>query len=130
MLKPLGTRVLIQPDEQPEASESGLIHLPQDRDHVAAAGTVVAVGDGSGMLWKARTDAIDMCIDALGDRESRRVLFDLRASKMPPVPSVKVGDRVVVPIDAGLDISEDGIAYILVNEDDLVVIVEENEVAA
>ena len=129
MLKPLGTRVLIQPDEQPETTDSGLIHLPQDRDHVAAAGTVVAVGDGAGLLWKARTDAIDACIDALVDRDSRRVLFELRAMKMPPVPSVKVGDRVVVPIDAGLNIAEDGIAYILVNEDDLVVIVEDSAAA-
>lgn len=139
MMKPLGHRVLVKPDEQPEASESGLIQLPQDRDHVACSGTVVAVGNGSQLIREARQRAFRDAIAALkaedvwdyyGVLENEAYpLLEMMADAPCQTPSVQVGDRVVIPVEAGMNVSEDGVQYVIVNEDDLVIIVDDEAAA-
>lgn len=138
-LRPLGHRILVQPDAQPEQSDSGLV-LPQDRHHVPTSGVVVAVGDGPARDAKLRAKVIARCIaiveelaktDYQGDNivaiqdELRR--YKNQAERFD---SLTVGDRVVYPVEAGLTITEDGIEYILLNEDDVAVVVTEDEEAA
>ena len=106
MLKPLGHRVLILPDEQPETSESGLIQLPQDRDHVSCSGTVVAVGNGSKTLWDARQKAVDRAAQVVESWFGHApacagIVAAVRDTLgREPLPSVRVGDRVVLPVEA------------------------------
>ena len=142
-LKPLGHRILVQPDAQPEKTDSGLV-LPGDRDHVPVSGRVVAVGDGPARDAKIRSAVILRCIGILdelefseGDpRTEHTVLMaakdELRRYKnqMEHFDSMRVGDRVVYPVEAGLKLTEDGHDYILLNEDEAVVIATEEENAA
>lgn len=142
-LQPIGHRVLVQPDEAPEATDSGIV-LPQDRDHVPVSGVIVAVGSGPARDQKIRTATIARCIGIVEDlselhdtnetisamddvlAEMRRYLGQLEKY----TGSLTVGDRVVYPVDAGLKLTEDGREYILLNEDDVVVIATEEEAAA
>jgi co-chaperonin GroES (HSP10) len=45
------------------------------------------------------------------------------------MPTVCVGDRVAYSVEAGLTFTEDGQTYLVMNEDDLVVLVVEDAVA-
>jgi co-chaperonin GroES (HSP10) len=139
-LRPLGHRILIQPDEQPAATDSGLV-LPGDRDHVPTSGLVVAVGDGPARDQRIRTATIARCMaivselddDVRVDSDSIAsvILTELRRYKNQTerFDSLSIGDRVVYPVDAGLKVSEDGREYILLNEDDAVVVATEEEAA-
>lgn len=137
MLKPLGHRLLIQPDAQPDQTDSGLI-LPQDRDHVPVSGTVIAVGDGPARDQRIRLAVIARCqaiVDELAEMgvhgadvlaELQRYRNDLERFEAP----IHVGDRVAYPVEAGLQVHENGIAYVLLNDDDVAVIALETEEAA
>ncbi len=137
-LKPLGHRVLIRPDEQPEQSDSGLI-LPQDRDHVSYSGTVVAVGNGPARDARVREATIKMCVSIVekvipdGSSHLRgpviRTIGAL-AGKTVTEPNLHVGDRVAFSAESGLTFTEDGVEYLVMNEDDVVVLVKDEESAA
>jgi co-chaperonin GroES (HSP10) len=45
------------------------------------------------------------------------------------MPTVCVGDRVTYSAESGLTFTEDGQTYLVMNEDDIVVLVEEEAVA-
>lgn len=138
-LRPTGHRVLIQPDPQPECSESGLV-LPNDRDHVPVSGTVVAIGPGGSQIrYAARQRAIKDCAEIV---ESALVQWGAIAPLLlvrdeiagllgttHPAREIAVGDRVAYAAESGLCLTEDGTDYILLNEDDVAVLVAD-EVAA
>ncbi len=137
-LKVLGHRVLIRPDEQPEQSEGGLI-LPQDHDHVSYSGTVVAVGNGPARDAKVRAATIKMCV-AVVERAIPDTLNGIRisviqaigkmtANMLPSEPHLRVNDRVAFSAESGLTFAEDGVEYLVMNEDDVVVLVEEESAA-
>lgn len=136
-LKPRGHRILVQPDEQPEATDSGIV-LPGDRDHVPTSGVVVAVGDGPARDAKIRAKVIARCmgiVEEISERSfAEQQLFvdagdELRRYKNQAerFESLKVGDRVVYPAESGIAITEDGKSYILLNEDDVAVLVTDDE---
>lgn len=149
-LKPIGHRILVQPDAQPDATDSGLV-LPSDRDHVPVSGIVVAVGDGPARDQRIRLATIARCmaiVEELNEAGVERVCDsdcdtawrlasaiqdELRRYKNQAEtfePEIRVGDRVVYPVESGLKVTEDGQAYILLNEDDVVVIATEESEAA
>lgn len=130
-MKPLGHRVLIQPDAQDTELESGLVLL-EDRYHIPTTGTVVAVNDkGPTWLHEARQRAFGECLDALDAfshrhdlQEVRKRLVERMTADYNPVREIHVGDRVAFSITAGSDVFHEGQQYILVNEDDLVLVLE------
>ena len=140
-MRPIGHRVLVKPDEQPDATDSGLI-LPQDHDHIPVSGTVVAVGNGPARDQRIRQAAISRCLGIIDELfetfpnalEYHNALTDeigrYKAGVEQMEAYVAVGDRVVYPQEAGLKITEDGAEYILLNEDDVAVVVADSEVAA
>jgi co-chaperonin GroES (HSP10) len=132
MLKPTGHRILIQPDEQPE--QDGAILLPQHRDFVSTSGTVIALGPrGSKVRWEARQRALREAADALIRCEAWTGYVNevLKLIGSPdPEHDVSIGDRVAFDSESGLRLVQDGIEYLILDEDDVVVIVEESEAVA
>jgi co-chaperonin GroES (HSP10) len=133
MLQPLGHRVLIRPDDQPE--EAGAILLPQDREYVPTVGTIVALGDGSKRDAAARKRAVAHCIEIVGqvtnEREDSSEIaaemmierlrrYAARSDRSPD--AVKVGDRVAFPDEVGSAVTVDGTRYLILPEDDLLII--------
>lgn len=138
-LRPLGHRILVKPDEQPDASESGLI-LPQDRDHIPVSGTVVELGPGGNqMRYRSRQRAIKDCLEVVestirtfGHISALQILRDEMAALLgtsEPEREVHVGDRVAYAAASGIDITEDGEHYIILMEDDVAVLVAEEAAA-
>ncbi len=132
MLQPLGHRVLVKPDAQPDESAGGLV-LPEDRDHVPVSGQIVALGPGGSLVrFKARQrgiqaawDAVDSIIweeNEISSQVISTVLSIIGTMKNTPDPErdLKVGDYVVFPAEVGHIVEHDGEQFILVNEDDVV----------
>ena len=139
-LRPLGHRILVKPDAPPEASQSGLI-LPQDRDHVPVSGTVVELGPGGNqMRYRTRQRAISDCLEVIesacqsyGHWTVLQLVRENVAGLLgtsEPEREIHVGDRVVFGFAAGITMTDDGEEYIMLNEDDVGVLVDESEVAA
>lgn len=138
-LRPLGHRILVKPDEQPEASTSGLV-LPQDRDHIPVSGTVVERGPGGNqMRYRSRQRAIKDCLEVIestirtfGHLSALQIARDEVSGLLgtsEPEREINVGDRVAYSPESGLALTEDGVSYIILNEDDCAVLVAD-EVAA
>lgn len=132
MIRPTGHRILIQPDEQP--THSDLVLLPEHRDFVATSGTVIALGPrGSKVRYEARQRALREAAEALIRHEAwNGYVNDVLALAGSPDPEheIAVGDRVAFDSESGLRIVENGVEYLIMNEDDVVVIVDEKESAA
>lgn len=144
-LRPTGHRILIQPDEQPAHATfegcDGTILLPEHREFVATSGTVIALGPrGSRVRWEARQRAV---YDVLRTLDEHRALWNgnvtplevtsciLRLIGSPdPEHEIAVGDRVAFDSESGLRLFQDGMEYLILDEDDVVVIVDEGEAVA
>lgn len=92
-LKPLSDRVVVEPIEQEEKTESG-IYLPDTAKEKPQHGKVIAVGSG------------------------RRAQ---NGEKIPM--SVKAGDQVLFAKYAGTEVKLDGKKYLIMNESDILAIV-------
>lgn len=137
--KVLGSRVLVKPDLPAETTASGLL-LPSDRDHVPVSGEVVALGpDGSEVGYRARQEGIRDALLVIAEVESewnfpaslqiaRENVARLLRTKAED--DVAVGDRVVFPAEIGLTMTIDGEQYIVLNQDDCCVVVNEASEAA
>ena len=136
---PLGDRILVKPDAQPERSDDGIL-LPQEHDHVPVSGVIVALGPGgSAIRCRVRQRAIRDCLEIL--ESSIRTFGPLSALQIAreemggmlgssdPERVLHIGDRVVFPAEVGLSVTEDGEAFIILNEDDVAAI-DAAEVAA
>jgi chaperonin GroES len=88
--KPLGNRVVVEPQEGDEQMSSGGIYIPDTAKEKPQEGTVVAVGPGR------LTD------------EGNRVPMD-----------VAVGDTVVYSKYAGTEYKEGEIEYLVLRDDDI-----------
>ena len=88
--KPLGNRVVVEPQEGDEQMRSGGIYIPDTAKEKPQEGTVVAVGPGR------LTD------------EGNRVPMD-----------VAVGDTVVYSKYAGTEYKEGEIEYLVLRDDDI-----------
>ena len=132
MMRPTGHRVLVKPDEAEMQTPSGLF-VPDSSEVLPVSGTVTALGPGGHRgRYQARQRAVDACIQAYLNTEPdptsmREVLPALKALRgtCDPVREIAVGARVVFPIECGFAITYDGEAYLLVDEDDCAVVIEE-----
>ena len=88
--KPLGNRVVVQPNEEDQQMSSGGIHIPDTAKEKPQEGTVVAAGPG-------------------------RMTDD--GSRIPM--EIAVGDKVVYSKYAGTEYKEGDIEYLVLREDDI-----------
>jgi chaperonin GroES len=93
-MKPLGSRVVVEPIEQEEVLPSGLV-LPETAKEKPQKGTVLSVGPGD------------------RDDEGKRIAMD-----------VTVGDVVLYAKYSGTEIKLDGKKLLILRESDLLAIVE------
>ena len=95
MLKPLGSRVIIQKTEQEQTTKSGIV-LTDSAKEKSNEGTVVEVGAGRTLENGTRV-----------------------------VPEVNKGDKVVFQQYTGTEVKRGDETYLIVNEDDILAIIEE-----
>jgi chaperonin GroES len=93
-LKPLGSRVVIEPTEQEEITSGGIV-LPETAKEKPQKGTVLATGPGE------------------RDDDGKRIQMD-----------VKVGDTVLYAKYAGTEIKVEGKKLLILKESDILAIVE------
>jgi Co-chaperonin GroES (HSP10) len=94
MLKPLGDRIVIEPQEKEEKTASGIV-LPDSAKEKPQEGRVVAVGAGK-----------------VSDKGERIAL------------DVKEGEKVIYSKYAGTEVKYDGKAYLVVRQDDVLAVIE------
>ncbi len=93
-LKPLGSRVVVEPIEQEDITASGIV-LPETAKEKPQRGKVLSVGPGD------------------RDDSGKRIQMD-----------VSVGDTVLFAKYAGTEIKLDGMKLLILRESDLLAIVE------
>jgi chaperonin GroES len=93
-LKPLGSRVVVEPIEQEEITAGGIV-LPETAKEKPQQGMVLAIGQGD------------------RDDEGKRIAMD-----------VAVGDKVLFAKYSGTEIKMDGKKLLILRESDLLAIVE------
>ncbi len=93
-LKPLGSRVVVEPIEQEEITAGGIV-LPETAKEKPQQGMVLAIGQGD------------------RDDEGNRIAMD-----------VSVGDKVLFAKYSGTEIKMDGKKLLILRESDLLAIVE------
>src|SRR3990167_1966750 len=139
-MRPLGHRILVRPDDQPTETEGGIVLL-ENREYVSVSGMVIEVGTGGPQLrYQARQRAITDCAEIVefalstwGHIAALALVRDEIAGligTVEPTREVHVGDRVVFPAEGGYRGREDGVEYMILNEDDVAVVVTESEVVA
>lgn len=94
VLKPLGSRVVVEPLEQEEVTAGGIV-LPETAKEKPQRGKVLSVGPGD------------------RDEDGDRIPLD-----------VKVGDTVLFAKYAGTEIKMDGKKLLILKENDLLAIIE------
>jgi chaperonin GroES len=92
-LKPLGSRMVIEPKEQDDITAGGIV-LPETAKEKPQEGTVLAVGPGD------------------RDEDGKRIAMD-----------VSVGDKVLYAKYSGTEIKVDGKKLIIMRESDILAIV-------
>ncbi|REI31724.1 co-chaperone GroES [Staphylococcus felis] len=95
MLKPLGSRIVVERKEQEQTTKSGIV-LTDTAKEKSNEGVVVAVGPGRTL-----------------DNGQRLEI------------EVNVGDRVVYNQYAGIEIKRDDTKYLVLNEEEVLAIIEE-----
>ena len=93
-VKPLGDRVLVEPQEEKEVKKGGII-IPDSAKEKPTEGLVRALGTGK------------------TDDNGKKVPFEL-----------KVGDRVLISKYGGTEIKLDGKEYKILNTDDILAVIE------
>ncbi len=93
-LKPLGSRVVVEPIEQDEITASGIV-LPETAKEKPQKGLILSIGPGD------------------RDEDGKRIAMD-----------VKEGDTVLFAKYAGTEIKIDGKKLLILRESDLLAIVE------
>jgi len=93
-LKPLGSRVVIEPIEQEEITAGGIV-LPETAKEKPQQGMILAVGQGD------------------RDEDGKRIPMD-----------VSVGDKVLFAKYSGTEIKMDGKKLLILRESDILAIVE------
>jgi chaperonin GroES len=93
-VKPLGDRVIVEPQEEKETKKGGII-IPDSAKEKPTEGVIRALGTGK------------------TDENGKKVAFE-----------VKVGDRVLISKYGGTEIKVDGKEYKILNSDDLLAVLE------
>ncbi|MET1249182.1 co-chaperone GroES [Sporolactobacillus sp. STCC-11] len=94
MLKPLGDRIVIEPQEKEETTASGIV-LPDSAKEKPQEGRIIAVGAGK-----------------VSDKGERIAL------------DVKEGEKVIFSKYAGTEVKYDGNTYLVVRQDDILAVID------
>ncbi|WP_100489441.1 co-chaperone GroES [Sporolactobacillus pectinivorans] len=94
MLKPLGDRIVIEPQEKEEKTASGIV-LPDSAKEKPQEGRIVAVGAGK-----------------VSDKGERIAL------------DVKEGEKVIYSKYAGTEVKYDGKTFLVVRQDDILAVID------
>lgn len=124
MLRPLGDRVLIKPEPNPEQTESGL-WLSEHRKP-EEAGTVVAVGTSVHPRKAEAEDAARQLDEYDLGTDAAALLRDLVRRE----PAVTVGDYVLFSWAAGQELTLEDERYLLLRESDILCVVDPEGVPA
>ena len=143
-VRPLGHKILLQPDKPVTQTESGLYIPDAYNDVPPMTGRVLRMGDGPDRDKRIRARCIARCLSILDEasvdyqgaaaiavakEEIGRYLRD--ATEQEHI--CEVGDRVVFPMEAGHEIvigeDTDG-AYVIVSEDSILAVCEPAECVA
>ncbi len=92
-MKPLGSRVVVEPNEQEEITAGGIV-LPETAKEKPQQGTILAVGQGD------------------RDEDGKRIPMD-----------VAVGDKILFAKYSGTEIKVDGKKLLILRESDILAIV-------
>ena len=92
-MKPLGSRVVVEPNEQEEITAGGIV-LPETAKEKPQQGTVLAIGQGD------------------RDEDGKRIPMD-----------VAVGDKILFAKYSGTEIKMDGKKLLILRESDILAIV-------
>ncbi|MBM3150682.1 MAG: co-chaperone GroES [Chloroflexi bacterium] len=92
-LKPLGSRVLVEPIEQDEITAGGIV-LPETAKEKPQQGLILAIGPGA------------------RDEDGKRIPMD-----------VEKGDKILFAKYSGTEIKLDGKKYLILREEDILAIV-------
>ncbi len=92
-IQPLGDRVLVKPLEEKEQVKNGII-IPDSAKEKPQEGEVIAIGTGK------------------LDDKGAKIAF-----------TVKAGDKVLISKYGGTEVKVDGIAYLIMREDDILGII-------
>lgn len=138
-LRPLGHKLIVQPDAAPTETESGFYIPEAYQDLPAMSGTVIRLGDGPERDKQIRAKTIARCISIVEEMDRDR-LIPLSADAVAPTivseltrymrqaesigHACEVGQRVIFPMEAGHEI--------VLNEatDDAVVVLSEDAILA
>ena len=93
-MKPLGSRVVVEPNEQEEITAGGIV-LPETAKEKPQQGTVLAIGQGD------------------RDEDGKRIPMD-----------VAVGDKILFAKYSGTEIKMDGKKLLILRESDLLAVIE------
>jgi chaperonin GroES len=93
-VKPLGDRVLVQPDKENEVRKGGII-IPDTAKEKPQQGKVIELGTGK------------------RDEDGKIIPFN-----------VKKGDRVLMPKYGGTEIKLDDVDYVIIREEDILGVIE------
>lgn len=129
MLRPLGNRVIVKPDQPDTESDSGIIFPQTYGAPPAMSGTVVSVGRGAASAHRVRQATIARCVQLLnevadrvpsaslrselGDELFRYAVEDVRFSELSS------GTYVAFSYTDGAKIQIDGEEYIVLDESDI-----------
>jgi len=92
--RPLGDRVLVEPIEQDEVREGGII-IPDTAKEKPQEGKIIALGTGK------------------TDDDGKKIPFE-----------VKKGDRVLISKYGGTEVKIDGKSYLIMREDDVLGVID------
>ena len=132
MMQPLGRKVLIQPLEAEDVSESGLV-LVRDEREPDTVGRIIHIGPTAGRRWSAGVSALREVVSAFiaqaGDTELADHAQQVWSETADLVPEVelKVGQTVIIPTDRGHEITLDGVRYLLMYDEDILASLEDAE---
>lgn len=134
----LGDRIFVRPDENPDMTDDGLLHLVQDNKRSIVRGTVVAVGEGPELAHRAVTramKALNARFDAYISDDTlvdgvRAVAAHLKAEadalmrRYEPEHLVMPGDRVIFSPEAGAEIRFEHEVLVVMRESDVLAVVD------
>ncbi len=141
ILKTLGDRILIRPDEAPPVSD--IIHMPDiAKQNVEMSGEVIALGNGSlkyaeqkRKLMKDVREILDQTAETFRCEDSAFLMMlkdelGRYGAFRPTEYDVQVGDRVLFTWDVGQKLTFEGEDYIVLKEEDIVGVFEADEESA
>lgn len=120
----LGPRIFVRPDDLPDTGESGLV-LVHGRRKSTVRGTVVAVGDGPGIVNRAvlaTLDAVRARLDAQDFIGTEELLESVDVE--PREHLVQPGDRVLFAPGAGEELYFERDLLIAMTEDDVMAVID------